>query len=106
MKLVNTAYLVKQILTEMPEARDDDYLLWLKVIERVSETLNIPDYTKTIPFGLFLATAKYSKLPHFETVSRTRRKIQEKFPELRATAETQAARSELEESYRDFARNY
>jgi hypothetical protein len=90
----------------MPEARDDDYLLWLKVIEKVAEIHNIPDFTKTMPFGIFLATAKYSKFPHYTTVGRARRKLQEKFPELRATAETQAARSELEESYKDFARNY
>ena len=106
MKLVNTAAIVKTILEEMPEARDDDYLLWLKVIERVAAIHNIPDVTTGMPFGTFLSMAKYSKFPHFETVSRTRRKIQEKFPELRGTIQTAVARAKEERDYRDFARNY
>lgn len=106
MKLINTAQLVKVILIEMPEARNDDYLLWLKVIETIARAEGKPHITKYWSVEGFLANAKYSSFPQFETVSRARRKVQERCPELRGSAETQAARSEKEEEFKNFARNY
>lgn len=103
-RLINVTNLVKTFLETMPETRDDDYLLWLKVIEKVAEINNLPDFSKTMTFGSFLATMKYTKLPPYHSVSRARRKMQEKYPELRGTEETQEARSELEEDYREYAR--
>lgn len=106
MKLINTANLVKVILIQMPEARNDDYLLWLKVIETIAESRGLSGITKLATVEGFLMAAKYSWFPQFETVSRARRKIQERCPELRGSAETQAARSEKEEEFKNFARNY
>lgn len=100
MEIIKTAHLVKTILETHPETRDDDYLLWLKVLEVTCER-----DPKPLTVGEFLKCVKCSSFPHFETVSRSRRKAQEKYPKLRGTAETQAARAELEEEYIAFARS-
>ena len=101
--MTNITKLVKTILENHPETRDDDYLLWLKVLWSV-QYCDIPDYMN-MPVCKFLECAKYMKFPHYETVSRARRKLQEKYPELRASEETQAARARLEEEYREYARS-
>ncbi len=106
MKRFKTFPLVQQILEESPETRDDDYLLWLCVIQKFTAEHNITDVSKYMSVGAFLAAVKYMGIPLYETVSRERRKVQEKYPELRATAETQAARSDLELKYRKFTNNY
>lgn len=105
-RLTNIAKLVKTILERSPETRDDDFLLWLKVLEKVAEYNHIPDFTKTMTLAEFLSIARFTKFPLYHSVSRARRKAQEKFPDLRATEETQAARSELERRYRKFAQNF
>lgn len=103
-QLANITQVVKIILMESPEARDDDYLLWLKVIEKVAEWHRIPDFTKTMTFGTFLTMAKYSQFPHFESVSRARRKLQEKYEILRGTERTRKARAELEAVYEEYSK--
>lgn len=100
---LNKTTLVKSILTDYPKTRDDDYLLWLEVL-RCTKYLENIDYLN-MSVHQFLSVAKYMTLPHFETVGRIRRKLQEEYPELRASAETQVARDELEESFRAFARS-
>ncbi len=102
MRLTNITKLVKSILEKYPETRDDDYILWLKVLSNTQS--DIPDYTK-MPLSEFLINAKYMRFPHYESVSRSRRKIQEKYPELRATEETRTARANFEKRYRKYARS-
>lgn len=104
MKLTNVTQLVRTILTDTPETRDDDYLLWLESIQRVARNNNIPDISKIMTVGDYLKIAKYSQMPHYESVSRARRRLQEKYPELRGSSETQSARAELEQEYREYAR--
>lgn len=104
MRFFNTTQFVHEILKKFPETRDDDYLLWLKVIENVANYNNTPDFSKTLTVGEFLKIARYSIFPHYETVGRARRKLQRKYPELRASEETQAAREEMEELYREYAK--
>jgi hypothetical protein len=105
MKLFNTTQFVLAVLRKFPETRDDDYLLWLKVIEDVARYNNIVDITKTFTVCDFLKVAKYSVLPHYKTVSRCRRKLQETYPALKATTRTKEARDEKEELFKAFARN-
>lgn len=97
MKPNNITSLVKGILEGFPETREDDYLLWLRVMQ-------FSDFPTDMNILIFLETAKYMKYPHYETVSRVRRKLQGAYPELKATAETRAARAKLEEQYREYAR--
>ena len=42
-------------------------------------------------------------LPYFESVRRTRPKLQNKYPELRPSKEVQDARRQEEEDYREYA---
>lgn len=105
MKLFNVKKIVECVLDNCPETRDNDYLLWLKVLEVTAAERKIPDLTKSMTVGEFLEIAKYSKLPNYETVSRARRKVQERCPNLRATEETQAARAERQLEFKEFARN-
>ena len=102
MELYRTSELVFVILKYYPETRDDDYLLWLKVIEW-DAVLNHDDcILKEMTARNFLAQIKRSGLPLFETVSRARRLVQAKYPELKGTRRTQMKRAEFEEIYREF----
>lgn len=105
-RIINATEITINILRTNPETRNDDCLLWLKVIEKVAELNDMADFSRSLTLASFLSTTKYTKFPPYHTVSRIRRKAQEKYPELRATEETQAARAELEEEYREFAQNY
>lgn len=94
----NITALVLETLEMKPDTRNDDYLLWLEILQ-----------VKGFPTGCvsaycLLSTAKIAKLPSFETVSRARRKLQAEYPNLRASPETQTARAELEEEYKEYAR--
>ena len=104
MKLNSITNTVKMFLENYPNTRDDDYLLWLRVLEFMAERDRKPNFAKSVSLGAFLSTAKCCKYPHYETVSRARRKLQEHYPSLRATAETEAARAKEEKLYREFAR--
>ena len=66
MKLYNTTKIVKFLLEEYPEMRDDDYLLWLAVIERTTTD----DVALNITVGEFLKLAKYMKIPPYISVAR------------------------------------
>ncbi len=69
--------LVKSILAEHKEARDDDF----KVIGYVVKDLN-PE-AMHLTFGQTLWNHSKLNLPSFETIRRTRQKIQHDHPELR-----------------------
>lgn len=69
--------LVKKILTDHPEARDDDF----KVIGYVIKALN-PEAMQ-LTFGQALWNHSKLNLPSFESIRRTRQKIQHDHPELR-----------------------
>lgn len=69
--------LIKKILTEHKEARDDDF----KVIGYVVKALN-PEAMQ-LTFAQTLWNHSKLDLPSFETIRRTRQKIQHDHPELR-----------------------
>jgi len=80
MKLIKTSHIVKRILEKVPECRDNDSLLILKVwcIEepelRTNKNFTFTDFGKRFLSGDFSNT---------ESIRRTRCKIQEECPELR-----------------------
>jgi hypothetical protein len=95
-----TADLVKDVLEHVPNARNSDMLLYVKVCEKVnSEALNEP-------FWYVLMNLKDYNLPNMETVRRTRQKIQAEYPELAADSTVQGKRLLNEEVFRDFARGH
>lgn len=72
-----TEAVVLRVLERNKRARTDDFILYGAVIKHLGVDLNTSLYT-------FLSTAKeFLKVPTFETVTRCRRHIQQKRPELK-----------------------
>ncbi len=68
-----------QILTDCPETRSNDYLLWLDYIQAVCD--NAEEVNK--PFKEVIAHINELGFPSFESVSRERRFVQKEQPELK-----------------------
>lgn len=101
-KILNTSKMVKMALTVCPETRNSDSYLYLKIIEQVAidKGMNI----RNIPLPSFLENFQRWGFPPFETVRRTRQKIQAEFPELASLEEVAEARADREEVFREYAR--
>lgn len=101
-KILNTSKLVKKALTVCPETRNSDSYLYLKVIEQqaIDKGMNI----QNIPLPSFLENFRSWGFPCFETVRRTRQKLQAEFPELASTEKVAALRADREEIFREYAR--
>ena len=99
MKCINsTSDLVKEILEEVPDARNSDMLLYYMVCYKKNIT------TLGEPFGYVIMNLKSLKLPPFESVRRSRQKIQAAYPELAGTEEVEAQRMVNEQIVFDYAR--
>ena len=68
--------IVERILEESENAQSDDFLLVYKVYSIIDETLRYKGFNEIV------ARHKELKLPPFETITRCRRKIQARRPEL------------------------
>lgn len=98
MKLRNTKTLVKAILEQNKDTRSSDMQLYFEVCKRLNpEVLNAPFSAVIMNLDLF-------HLPPFESVRRSRQKVQAECPHLAACEEVQMYRAEYEEEYRDFAK--
>ena len=89
---------VRQILLDNPAARDDDMLLYGAFLAK---------YLIVHPSEYFydvLRTAKQRKIPSYESITRARRKVQEKEPLLQG--KRRKARMEEEEEYHNYYRNH
>lgn len=100
--LQTTKKLVMDVLVNNPQARNSDNYLYYIICKGQLEKQGL-DIEK-ISLSTALLHRKEYGLPHFESVRRTRQKAQEKNPELAAVPEVEAARDDLEEEYREFAR--
>jgi len=100
--LTTTTNLVKEILEEDKQARNSDSLLYLKVLERVAEDCGINLQSLSVPN--FLASMNILPFPGFETVRRTRQKVQQHRPDLAACEKVEAMRQENEQIFREYAR--
>lgn len=98
MKIKQFEKLVFECLEENETTRKDDFILYLEVLQK----LGVDIYKKSICH--FLLLAKISKMPPFETISRCRRRLQKKHPELK-DEETAKARMELVEEYKNYNKN-
>lgn len=101
-QLMTTTNLVKRLLTEDPQTRNSDSYLYLKVLEHCALQKGIDLSGLTVPN--FLTSMNVLNLPCFETVRRSRQKIQQEHPELKGNRAVQEARAENEQVYRDYAR--
>lgn len=102
-ELKTISALVKAILQKDKPSRNSDSILYLKVLNEVCKEKGIDISGLTVPS--LLLYGKQLGLPVFETVRRTRQKIQAEFPELSANVEVQEFRTANEIAYRDFARS-
>lgn len=85
---------VKRILEEHPAAREDDRALYYWILK--DEGFDV-----TVSIARFLMGTGY---PNYETISRVRRKLQEKYPEL-AENNIKTMRAKAEEEFISYARS-
>lgn len=98
----NTSNLVKETLIRNPQARNSDNYLYYIICKAKLAGSGI-DISK-ISFQDGLLHRNDYGLPAFETVRRTRQKVQQSFPELAGDADVEAMRVIREETFRDYAR--
>lgn len=97
-----TSKLVKQILTENPQTRNSDSLLYLKVLEEQAWQKGMSIHC--INLSVFLQKSAEWGFAPFETVRRTRQKIQRECPELACTDKVAQMRLVNEAAFREYAR--
>lgn len=101
-ELKNTTALVKAILEEDQKARNSDSHLYLKVIEHIADQKGYDIWNFKVPY--FLEYMTVYGFPPFESVRRSRQKLQAEYPELSANRKVAEQRAENEEAFRQFAR--
>lgn len=101
-KLLNVQEKVKGLLTRYPETRNNDMLLYVKFAKLIDEEYQQNALKR--PFEDVVLKLEEYHLPTFGSVGRARRKLQEKYPELRADDKVEYFRVEEEQKYREYAR--
>ena len=96
MKVLSTHDEVFHIMFTYPATRSNDKLLYYKVLEEFH-----PD-TLAMAVGSYLLD-RYSNVPSIETVGRCRRKIQEDYPDMRATEKVKHRRQRKEREFKEYA---
>ena len=107
MEIIKIYDLVKKLLQEKEELRGDDDLLYLTVLRIVHPYWNnarINTNIENAPIGEFFANRKKIKLPSFESVRRSRAKVQAGHPELKPCKKIQEGRKKQEEKFYDFSK--
>ena len=92
--------LVKDILENDEAARNSDDYLYYMVCRRINSGCT------NLPFWKVILNRKNYNIPPFESVRRTRQKLQEKHPEFIGNDSVEEQRFENEKAFRDYARNY
>lgn len=100
--LKKVSRLVKMILEADEKARNSDNYLYYKVVSAYSRHLGIN--MNNVSVYEFLLMCNEWGIPGFETVRRTRQKVQASFPELRAKDDVENNRLLRELQFRDYAR--
>lgn len=100
-ELKTVTKLVKLILEQDERARNSDNYLYFRVIGVLSMEKGVD--ANMIPVTAFLLNMKAWDFPGFETVRRTRQKIQREYPELAGKPEVKDGRAEREEVFREYA---
>ena len=98
-KLKTTTALVRNILEHDTKARNSDSYLYLKVLQNIADREGIDLSKITVPVFL----SEDSVFPPFESVRRSRQKIQATYPELAASDKVRAGRKENEAEYFRYA---
>lgn len=99
MKFIDVKKEVEDVLFGCVDARDDDYVLYDELAKNLG--YNVQD----MKVGELVKLMYIGKLPTFECVSRTRRKLQESNLILSGTMTTKERRKKNEEKYERFFGN-
>ena len=89
---------VRTILAKNEDARNDDMVLYLVLCNACLKDAG------ALPLAEIMTQYKYLGLPSFESVSRTRRKLQAQHPELAGSRPVRKKRSAGEHDYRRYAK--
>ena len=101
-KLETVENRVLAVLKEPPEARNDDMKLYLLISKAcIYATYGIADFS----FEDVMSNYKAYGIPCFESIRRTRQKIQAKYPELGWSPEVRRARHKMQRVYSDYAKS-
>lgn len=103
--LQTTTKLVKAILEEDEQSRNSDSRLYLKVLEVVAEQHGYNMKKLSVYDFLEYRASDYPFFPGFETVRRTRQKIQAAYPDLAACDKVKGMRMVEETNFRQYARS-
>lgn len=107
--LINNPYTIEKVVLEIlkanEEARNDDMKLYLLVCEAVNPYPTCDRDIGSFSFSSVMNHYRESRLPHFESVRRSRAKIQAEIPELAGDRSCRQRRKELEILYRSYALN-
>ena len=101
--LKSTKALVAKILEKDEQSRNSDSFLYFKVIHAVAEKINVD--VDQLPVTAFLLLMDDFGFPPFESVRRSRQKVQSECPWLAASDRVKEFRAENEWNYREFARD-
>ena len=101
-ELKTTTDIVKDILERNEDARNSDNVLYVKVCAVIGREHGIDINSMSMP--TFLLNLKEHGFPAFETVRRTRQKLQAENEELRASSTVEGFRMLNEEIFREYAR--
>lgn len=97
-ELRTTTKLVKEVLENFPATRNSDDLLYIKVCECINPIVI------NLSFKDMLLKRKEWQIPAFESVRRTRQKVQAKNPELAGNSTVEGHRKINECIFREYAR--
>ncbi len=89
---------VKVILQKNEDARNDDMVLYLALCNVCLKDAG------AMPLAQIMTKHRELGLPSFESVGRTRRKLQERHPELLGSVRKQKIRAAGEKAYRKYAK--
>lgn len=93
--------LVKHFLKQNEAARNSDNELYLLIVIHYCEKMGISLCDMTVID--FFRLIEHHRFPSFETVRRSRQKVQRTYPELAATGEVAVHRNKNQKVYRAFA---
>ena len=100
--MLYTKALVQSILENDQKARNSDSYLYLRILKTIADEKGT-DFSR-IPVTEFLQNMDQLGVPPFESVRRSRQKVQSECPHLAASDIVQVFRAENEQEYKDFAR--
>lgn len=103
-ELQDTTAIVQKLLIEYPETRNSDGILYIKVLDYISKQLDVSLPFQDYPIKMVFSSTLLLPVPPFETVRRSRQKLQRAFPELAATERIRQKRADKEAAFRAYAR--